>query len=46
MKEKTRQDLKWVGLFGGCFCGFFLVIMYCMYRGMIVYATDSDDDDE
>jgi len=47
MKEKTRQDLKWVGLFGGCFCGFFLVIMYCMYRGMIVYASgDGDDDDE
>ena len=46
IKEKTRSDLKWVGLWGGCFCGFFLVILYCMYRGMLVYMTDDDDDDD
>jgi len=46
LKQKTKDDLKWVGIFGGIFCAIFLVILYFGYRGVIVYMTDDDDDDD
>lgn len=47
LKEKTEDDLGVVGMIGGFFCLFFLIILYCTYRGVMVYmAGDDDDDDE
>ena len=46
LTSNTESEMATIGIVGAAFCGGYIAVLYLTYRGILVYRSGDDDDDE